>query len=69
MFTDVNLIFENGLCEAQYLGAQRQVLASIEAQGASILVHPQELYSLCLQVGLMPKAVDVAHVHPTPVFY
>lgn len=63
----MKLVFESGVCEARYLGAQRQVLSSIESQGPSVLVQPQDVYNLCIQVGLLPRPVDVASINPTVV--
>ena len=63
----MKLVFENGICEARYLGAQRQVLCSIEMQGPGILLQPQDLYSLCIQVGLLPRHINLAVTNSTQV--
>ncbi|KAH3824935.1 hypothetical protein DPMN_126795 [Dreissena polymorpha] len=55
--TNTKLIFETGSLSARFLGSQRQ--------GPSILVQPQELYSMCIHVGLLPRPVSVASVNPS----
>ncbi|XP_052284768.1 protein ELYS-like isoform X2 [Dreissena polymorpha] len=62
---DTKLIFETGSLSARFLGSQRQVFRTMEEQGPSILVQPQELYSMCIHVGLLPRPVSVASVNPS----
>lgn len=65
--SDMRLIFETGIVEACYLGAQRQVLSTIEMQGSNALLHPLDVHSLCIQVGLLPKPVEMASINPSVV--
>ena len=53
--------------EAEFMGAQRQVLANLERLGARALTQPHDLHSLCVYVGLLPQLVDGGHAVPNPV--
>ncbi|XP_053388685.1 protein ELYS-like, partial [Mercenaria mercenaria] len=64
---NVSLIFETGIVEAQFLGSQRQVLASMETKGPSTLIQPLDLYNLCVHVGLLPRPVDIVSSNPNMV--
>ncbi|XP_033763311.1 protein ELYS-like isoform X2 [Pecten maximus] len=56
------MVTESGFVKACYLGTQRQVLASMNKMGPSILLNPKELYSLSVYMGLLPRPLD-ATIH------
>ncbi|KAL4221649.1 Protein ELYS [Mactra antiquata] len=55
----VDAIFDTSMIEVQFLGSQRQILATIESQGPNILIQPTDIYNLCIHVGLLPKPTDI----------
>ncbi|XP_060062460.1 protein ELYS-like [Ylistrum balloti] len=57
------MVTESGFVKASYLGTQRQVLASMNKMGPSILLNPKELYGLSVYMGLLPRPLDSA-LHP-----
>ncbi|VDI54368.1 Hypothetical predicted protein [Mytilus galloprovincialis] len=62
---DALLIMESGLIKCQFLGTQRQVLASMEKIGPSVLLNCKEQYNLCILMGLLPRPLDVSSHNPT----
>ncbi|XP_021372867.1 protein ELYS-like isoform X1 [Mizuhopecten yessoensis] len=61
------MVTESGFVKASYLGTQRQVLASMNKMGPSILLNPKELYGLSVYMGLLPRPLDSATHTPTPL--
>ena len=61
------MIFETGIISAEFLGSQREVLASMESKGPAILIQPLDLYNLCIHVGLLPRPVDIVSSNPNMV--
>ncbi|XP_060555912.1 protein ELYS-like [Ruditapes philippinarum] len=64
---NASLIFESGIVNAEFLGSQREVLASMESKGPAILMQPLDLYNLCVHVGLLPRPVDIVSSNPNTV--
>ncbi|XP_071147698.1 protein ELYS-like isoform X2 [Mytilus edulis] len=62
---DALLIMESGLIKCQFLGTQRQVLASMEKIGPSVLLNCKEQYNLCILMGLLPRPLDISSHNPT----
>ncbi|XP_062579828.1 protein ELYS-like isoform X2 [Saccostrea cucullata] len=60
-------VVDEGVVKAHYLGTQRQVMATMQKVGPSILLNPKELYNLCIVVGLLPRPLDSAASNPTLV--
>ena len=44
-----------------------QVLSTIEGTGPTVLLHPQDWYSLCISIGLLPRPMDIASTNPNLV--
>ena len=44
-----------------------QVLSNMEENGPMVLLQPQDLYSLCIYIGLLPRPMDVASTNPNLV--
>ncbi|XP_052102837.1 protein ELYS-like isoform X2 [Mytilus californianus] len=62
---DALLIMDSGLMKCHFLGTQRQVLASIEKIGPSVLLNCKEQYNLCILMGLLPRPLDISSHNPT----
>ncbi|XP_048731593.2 protein ELYS-like [Ostrea edulis] len=58
-------VLDEGIVKAQYLGTQRQVMATMQKMGPSVLLNPKELYNLCVVVGLLPRPLDSAASNPS----
>ncbi|XP_078336668.1 uncharacterized protein LOC111137601 isoform X2 [Crassostrea virginica] len=59
-------VVDEGIVRAQYLGTQRQVMATMQKMGPSVLLNPKELYNLCVVVGLLPRPLDTTTSNPSP---
>lgn len=67
VISDVKMVFESGLIRAKFLGSQRQVLANMETKGPVALVQPNDLYNMCIHVGLLPRTVESSATNPNLV--
>ncbi|KAK3099666.1 hypothetical protein FSP39_007744 [Pinctada imbricata] len=59
------VVTDTGIVQAEYLGTQRQVLATMQKIGPSMLLNPRELYNLCVYVGLLPRTLDSGSMAPS----
>jgi len=69
MSTDAVLVCEAGVVRTRLLGCQRSLLSLLESQGPRVLVAPQDIYSACIQAGLLPRPTSINDINPGPVRY